>query len=187
MFIHTELKKGVQFLMEGEPYEVLESSFMVQGRGDSTVSARIKNMKTGKTVPRTFHTGENFEEAGISRLQIKYLYNHRGKFVFCEASNPSKRLEFTQEQLQDGVRFMKSNEPVEGLVFQDQVINIVFPIKVQLKVTDAPPGLRGDSAKGGTKLVTLETGATVRVPLFIETEDILEINTDTGEYSRRVQ
>ena len=187
MLIHTELKKGVQFLIEGEPYEVLESSFMVRGRGDSTVSLRVKNMKTGKIISQTFHTGGNFEEADISKLQMKYLYNHRGKFVFSELSNPSKRMEFAQEQLGDGIRFMKPNDIVEGLVFQDQVITVSFPIKVQLKATEAPPGLKGDTAKGGTKLVTLETGATVQAPLFIEEGDILEINTDTGEYSKRVQ
>ncbi|OHA72894.1 MAG: hypothetical protein A3B24_03305, partial [Candidatus Wildermuthbacteria bacterium RIFCSPLOWO2_01_FULL_48_16] len=133
--IHTELKKGVQFLFEGQPYEVLESSMMFQGRGSSTVSARIKNLKTGKVLSRTFHTGENFDEAELTKLQMKYLYNHRDKFVFCEAHNPSKRMEFTQEQLGDAIRFMKANEVVEGVVFQDEIITVAFPIKVQLKVT----------------------------------------------------
>ena len=185
MLIHTELKKGVQFLMEGQPYEVLESSTMVHGRGNSTVPSRVKNMKTGKIVPHTFHTGETFEEADISKLQMKYLYNHRGAFVFCEASNPSKRMEFTQEQLGDGIRFIKPNEVVEGLVFANEIINVAFPIKVQLKVTEAPPGFRGNTVQGGTKTVKLETGTTLDVPLFVNEGDVIEINTDTGEYSRR--
>ena len=184
--IHTELKKGVQFLFEDQPYEVLESSMMFQGRGSSTVSARIKNLKTGKVLSRTFHTGENFDEAELTKLQMKYLYNHRDKFVFCEAHNPSKRMEFTQEQLGDAIRFMKANEVVEGVVFQDEIITVAFPIKVQLKVTEAPPGFRGNTVQGGTKSVKLETGTMLDVPLFVQEGDAIEINTETAEYSRRI-
>lgn len=187
MLSYFDLRRGVQFILEGQPYEVLEFKQMGKAQDVVVAQTKIKNLITGKILYRNFHQQDKFEEAEITKLQMKYLYNHRGKYVFCYVSDPAKRLEFAEDQLGDQIRFVKPNEIVEGLMFQDKIINMSFPIKVQLKVTDAPPGFKGDTAQGGTKLVTLETGATVQAPLFVETGDILEINTDTGEYSKRVQ
>lgn len=187
MLTHTELKRGVQVILEGEPYEILESSSLKMAQRRPVIQSRIKSLITGKTVERNFQQGDTFQEAEISKKEMKYIYNHRDKYVFCDVDDPSKRFEFTKEQFGENIQFVKSNEVVTVLVFQDKIIRISLPIKVQLKVTDAPPGFKGDTAQGGTKLVTLETGATVQAPLFIETGDILEINTDTGEYSKRVE
>lgn len=187
MLSYFELRNGVQFIFEGQPYEVLEFKQMGKSQDVVVAQTRIKNLITGRVLQKNFHQSDRFEEAEISKVQMKYLYNHRGKYVFCYVSDPSRRPEFTQEQIGESIQFVKPNEIVVALVFQDKIIRISFPIKVQLKVTDAPPGFRGDTAQGGTKLVTLETGATVQAPLFIETGDVLEINTDTGEYSKRVE
>ena len=187
MLSHNDLKKGVQFILEGEPYEVLESSFTYKARGSSTVQAKVRNLKSGNIITRTFHTGEDLREAELTKFQAKYLYGHRGKFVFCYVDNPSSRFEFSEEQVGETARFLKPNQEVEGIMFQEQIINIVPPIKVELKVTDAPPGVKGDRAQGGNKSATLETGVVVNVPLFVETGDIIEINTETGEYVRRIE
>ena len=186
MLSYFELRNGVQFIFEGQPYEVVEFHPMRKAQDVTVAQTKIKNLITGKVVYQTFHKGDSFQEAEISKKELKYIYSHRDKYVFCDAQDPSKRLEFTKEQTRESIQFVKQNEIVTALVFQDAIIRISLPIKVQLKVTDAPPGFKGDTAQGGTKLVTLETGAAIQAPLFIETGDILEINTDTGEYSKRV-
>ena len=187
MLSHNDLKKGVRFILENQPYEVLDSSFTFKGRGSSTVQAKVKNLITGNVLTRTFHQGEEFEEAEIEKIKVKFLYSHRDKFFFCRENEPSTRFELPKEVIGDSFIYLKPNEIVEGIQFKNKIINISLPIKVQLKVKEAPPGVKGDRAQGGTKTVTLETGATINVPLFIETGDIIEINTEKGEYVRRIE
>lgn len=187
MLSHTELKKGVQIIFEGSPYEIFESSSMFKGRGSSVTQTRMRNLQNGNILQRTFHAGEEIEEAEIQRFQARFVYANKGKYIFSHMDDFSKRFELTEEQIGKVSRFLKENEVVEGLVFQDKVINVSLPIKIQLKVTEAPPGVKGDRAQGGTKTVTLETGTTINVPLFVDMGDVIEVNTDTGEYVRRVQ
>lgn len=187
MLSYFDLRNGIQFILEGQPYEVLEFKQMRKAQDVTVAQTKIRNLVNGKVVYRSFHHSDTLEEANIEKFKAKFVYGHKGKYVFCQMDDSSKRFELSAEQVGEGIQFLKSNELIDGLRFNDNIINISLPIKVQLRVAEAPPGLKGDSAKGGTKLVTLETGATVQVPLFIEEGDILEINTDTGEYSRRVQ
>ncbi len=173
--------------MDGQPFEVLDSSPIKKAQGRAIIQTRIKNLISGAIFERNFHQGDVFEEAEIEKVEIKFLYNHRDKFVFCEKENPGKRFELPKEKLGEAVRFLKPNEVVEGIIFNEEITNISLPIKVQLKVTEAPPGVMGDSAQGATKAVKLESGAEINVPLFIKEGDILEINTETGQYGRRVE
>jgi len=186
MLSHNDLKKGTQFILEGDPYQVLDSSFTFKGRGSSTMQAKIKNLKNGNIVTRTFHQGDDFEEADLEKRDINFVYSDRGKYIFTEQGNPSKRFEFTKEQLGSQDEFLVPNTAVEGLVFQGEIINISLPIKMQFQVKDAPPGIKGDRSQGGTKTITLETGAVIQTPLFIETGDVVEVNTETREYARRI-
>jgi len=187
MLDHNDLKKGVQFIHEGDPWEVLDSSFTYKARGSSTVQTKIKNLKSGNIVTRTFHTGDNLEEAELQKTQIKFIYESRGKFVFSEAKNPGKRFEFSSEQIGSQSQYLLPNTILEGVVFDGETINIALPIKMSIKVKEAPPGVKGDRSIGGNKAVTLETGAVVNVPLFIETGDVIEVNTESGEYVRRIE
>lgn len=187
MLAHNELKHGVQFTFKGDPYEVQDSSFTYKGRGSSTVQAKIKNLKTGAVITHTFHAGDDVEEAELGKFQAKFIYTNKDAYVFSRADNPSERFELSAEQIGEQARFLKANEVLEAVTFEDTIINIILPIKVQLKVTEAPPGIKGDRAQGGTKVVTVETGTTVDVPLFVETNDIVEVNTESGDYVRRVQ
>jgi len=186
MLTHTDLKRGVVFIFNNQPYEVLDYSLVFKGRGSSVVQAKIKNLINGNVLSRTFHTGDTFEEAEISKIEIKFLYGHRGKYYFCEKDSSDKRIELSEEQIGDLVKFLKPNQIVEGLVFEGKIINISLPIKINLKVIEAPAGVKGNRAQGGTKTITLETGAKINVPLFIKEGDIIEVNTETGEYVRRV-
>jgi len=187
MITHTDLRKGVQIVIDNEPYEILESSPMKKAQRRVVIQTKIKNLLTGNVLVRNFHQGETFEEAGIEKKEAKFLYCHKDKYFFSEKDNPSKRFDLGQELIGEAARFLKPEQMVEEIQFQGKTINISLPIKVQLKVTEAPPGIKGDRAQGGTKTVTLESGAKINVPLFVEQGDVIELNTETGEYTRRVE
>lgn len=186
MITYSELEKGVKIILNNQPYEIIEASSMFKGRGHSVLQAKLKNLITGEIISQTFHPSDSFEEPETSKIKAKFLYLHRDKFFFCKENNPSDRFELTKEQIGSKELFLKPNQIVEGLIFKDKVINISLPVKIQLKVTEAPPGVKGDRAQGGTKTVTLETKAKINVPLFIKQGDIIEINTEKQEYVRRI-
>ena len=187
MLTHNDLKKGIEFILDGQPYEILESFSFFKGRGSSVVPTKIKNLITGAIISKTFHPGEKFEEAEIEKITVKFLYSHRDRLFFCEENNPSARFDLPKDIIGDSAIFLKQNQIVDGLRFKEQIINISLPIKVQLRVTEAPPGAKGDRAQSGTKVITLESGAQINAPLFVEVGDIIEVNTETGEYGRRVE
>ena len=173
--------------MDGQPYEVLEANSLKKAQRRPVVQTKLKNLITGSVAERNIQQGEVFEEAELSKLKAKLLYSHRGRFFFCEESNPSKRFELDAGQIGEKAKFMKANQLIEALIFEEKIISVLVPIKVQLMVKEAPPGVQGDRAQGGTKIVVLETGAEINVPLFVEEGDIIELNTETGEYARRVE
>ena len=183
---YSELKKGIRIIIDKQPYEIIEASSMFKGRGSSVLRVKIKNLITGNIINKTFHPADSFEEAEIERLEAKFLYSHRDKFVFCEKDNSAKRFELTQEQIGQQANFLKQNQIIEGIIFNEKVVNITLPIKIALKVVEAPPGIKGNRAEAGTKTITLETGVKINAPLFIKEDDIVEVNTETREYTRRV-
>lgn len=187
MLSYFDLRKGIKFILEGQPYEVLDFQQIYKAQDAVVTKTKIKNLINGKVLEKTFHQGEMFEEADLGRIDVKFVYSHRGKFCFAQTNNPSKRFELSEEQIGESVKFLKSNQELTGIIFQGEIINVLLPIKVQLKVTEAPPGVKGDRAQGGNKMVTLETGVQINAPLFIEAGDIVEINTETGEYARRIE
>jgi elongation factor P len=187
MLTYFDLRKGVRFILDGQPYEVL--NFKQIGKAQDVVVARvkIKNLVTGKIIERNFHQDDTFEEAEIEKVAVKFIFQKRGKYNFCEVENPSKRFELEEEKIGEGAKFLKPGMVLDGLKFKEKIINVALPIKVRLKVIEAPPGVKGDRSQPGTKQVTLETGAKINVPLFVEAGDIVEVNTETGEYVRRVE
>ncbi|HCM36945.1 MAG TPA: elongation factor P [Candidatus Wildermuthbacteria bacterium] len=187
MLSYYELRKGVQFIYEGQPYEVLEFRQMGKSQDVVVAQTKIRNLITGRVLPKNFHQGEVFEEADLIKFHAKFIYANRGKFVFAYTDNPGKRFELIEEQVGDAAKFLKLNQEVEGIIFQDKIINITLPVKVRLKVKESPPGVKGDRSQGGTKAATLETGAVVQVPLFVESGNTIEVNTETGEYTRRLE
>lgn len=186
MINYNELKPGVFFVMDGEPYEVLEFGFMRMQQRKPVAQTKIKNMLTGKVLNRNFQHTDSFQEAEIDYKKVKFLYAHRDKFVFCEMDNPSARFELSQEAIGDKSKFFKPNSEVEVVKFEDKLVNVNLPIKMQFKVTEAPPSIKGNTAQGGNKAVKIETGAMINAPLFVEEGDIIEVNTQTGEYAGRV-
>lgn len=185
MINYNELKPGTLFILEGQPYEVLEFDFLRMQQRKPVAQTKIKNLITGKVLNRNFQNSESFKEAEIDYKKVKFLYGHRGKFVFCEMENPSARFELPEESIGDQAKFLKPNSPVEVVMFEGKIININLPIKMEFKVIEAPPSIKGNTAQGGNKSVKIETGAMINAPLFIEEGDIIRINTQTGEYTER--
>lgn len=186
MLTYFDLRKGVRFIFNGEPHEVLD--FKQIGKAQDVVVARvkIKNLISGKILEKTFHQDETFEEAEIEKISVKFIFSKRGKYHFCEKEDPSKRFELEEKKIGKGAKFLKAGMILDGLKFEGKIINVSLPVKVQLKVIEAPPGIKGGREQAGTKQVTLETGAKINVPLFVEAGDTIEINTETGEYVRRI-
>jgi len=186
MLTHTDLKKGVQFILDGQPWEVLEAQLSKMAQRRPVIQSKIKNLLDGRVLERNFQQGDVFEEAELEKKEIKFIYQNKGEYFFCEPNDASKRFSFTEAQIGAQAKFLKPNENVTGIVFEEKIINFVLPIKVQLKVKESAPGVKGDRAQGGTKEAVLESGAVIQVPLFIEQGDIIEVNTETGTYVKRV-
>jgi len=188
MLTHSDLKKGVEIIIDGEPYEILEANPLKMAQRRVVIQSKIKNLITGNVLSRNFHQGDTFEEAKLLKSGVKFLYSHRNQYFFTELKDPIKRFSLNSKKIGSlEVQFLKPGQIVEGIIFQEKVINIFLPIKIQLKVTEAPPGVKGDRSQSGTKQITLETGAKINAPLFIEEGDIIEVNTDSGEYVRRIE
>ena len=187
MLSYSELKKGTKVILNNQPYEIIEASFLFKGRGHSVLQVKLKNLITGNAISRTFRPSDNLEEAKLQKFKAKFLYLHRDRYFFSKLDNPSERFDLNTEQIGKNSQFLKPNQIVEGIIFKDKIINISLPIKIQLKVTEAPPGIKGGRSQPGTKIITLETRAKINAPLFIKEEDIIEVNTQTGEYVRRIE
>ena len=185
MLTHTDLKPGVQFIYEGQPWEVLEASMMKMAQRRPVIQSKIKNLIDGRVQERNFQQGDVFEEADLQRREIKFLYQTKGQYFFCEPNDPSNRFFFTEEQIGSQAKFLRPNEIVIGIVYDEKIITFKLPIKVNLKVKESAPGVKGDRAQGGTKEAVLESGAVIQVPLFIEEGDVIEVNTETGSYVKR--
>ncbi len=185
MLTHTDLKKGTQFIFEGQPWEVVDALLVKMAQRRPVVQTKIKNLIDGRFQEKNFQQGDVFEEAMLEKKNIKFLYSNKGQYWFSEENDPSKRFFFTEEMLGAQAKFFKPNSMVEGIMFDEKIINVKSPIKVQLKVKEAPPGIKGDRAQGGTKAAVLESGAEIQVPLFIEEGDTIEVNTELGEYVKR--
>ncbi len=186
MLSHTDLHPGIQFIFEGQPWEVVEASMMKTAQRRPVIQSKIRNLIDGRVQEKNFQQGDVFDEADLEKREIKYLYTTKEQYFFCNPKNPSERFSFTEAQIGTQAKFLRPNELVVGIVFEEKIITFKLPIKVTLKVKETAPGLKGDRAQAGTKEATLESGAVIQVPLFVEEGDVIEVNTDSGEYVKRV-
>lgn len=187
MLSYTDLKKGVLFVMDAEPYEVVDSSFSRMQQRKAVVQAKIKNLISGKTVDRTFQPSDNFEEADVKKKPLVFLYEHRGEFVLHDPQNSKNRFTLKEDDIGEHAKWLIPHTQISALFFGERLIKLSLPIKMDFKVTEAPPGVQGDRSQSGTKTITIETGAAVQAPLFINTGDTIRINTETGDYVERVE
>ena len=178
-------KKVIEY--NGEPYKVISSHVFRMQQRKPVNQTKLQHLVSGKVVEISFHQNESVPEADIETMEATYLYTNRGESWFAETGNAKNRFSFPEDAVHDKVQWLTQNAAVECLVFDEKPVTLEIPIKVDLKVTDAPPAVKGDTATGGTKIVTLESGATVNTPLFINEGDILRINTVDGEYVERME
>lgn len=171
----------------GAPYEVLSAHIFRMQKRKPVNQTRLRNMVTGSVLEISFHSNETADEAETDRMQSTYLYSNGKESWFAEEGNPKNRFSFPAETVHDQVQWLKQNDTVEVLTYEEKPMTIKIPVKVELEVKDAPPAVKGNTVSGGNKLVELSTGAKVNVPLFINTGDIIRINTDTGTYTERVE
>ncbi len=182
----NDLKNKTVVIIDGAPYQVLEVKHLHMGRGGSSVQTKIKNLATGQMFARNFKPSDSFEEAEIDKRDLVYLYSHRDSYVFAAKEKPGERYALARSKMEKEVEWLKANMAVNAVFLGGELLGISLPIKVELKVIEAPPGFKGDTATGGTKTVVVETGAKVQTPLFISEGDVIRVNTETGEYAERV-
>ena len=184
---YNELKPGTIIVLEGDPWEVKEYDFLRMQQRKPVARTKLKNLISGRIQEITFHQQDAIEEAELVKMPTRFLFENRGAYWFDEAGNPKNRFSFTKEDLGDLTLFLKPQIEVKALKFGDKIINIELPPKVDYKVTEAPPAIRGNTAQGGSKMAVIESGAQISVPFFVETGDIIRVNTQTGQYAERVQ
>ncbi|MCC7004578.1 elongation factor P [Candidatus Nomurabacteria bacterium] len=186
MLEYNEITERKYIIFEKEPYEVLSSHVFRKQQRKPVNATKMRNIITGRIVEHSFHVSDKAEEADLGSRDIKYLYNNRGEFWFCEANDPSKRFKLEESMLGVQSKFLKQNSIAKAMIFEEKIIGVKLPIKVELKVVEAPDAVKGDTAKGGNKQIKLETGAVINAPMFVKEGDIVRINTETGEYTERV-
>lgn len=179
------LKKVI--LHEGEPYLVVASHVFRKQQRKPVNITKLKGLKTGRVLEVTFHQNETVEEADMETRTVTYIYRKPGEYWFHTAGKPAERFTLSEDLVGDQGRFLKERTDLDAIVFDDEVIGLKFPIKVELKVKEAMEAVKGNTSSGALKEVTLETGATIMAPMFINTGDIISINTETGDYSERVE
>lgn len=184
MLNFNEIKLGSIVKMNNEPYIVVISQHLKMGRGGAVLKTKLKNLLTGSVIEHTFKGSDKAEEANIVRTKADYLYRDGDTFFFMDQES-FEQFSLAKEDIGSQTDFMKEGLVVDVLNFEGRPVSIKLPIKIELKVTSAPPGIKGDTASGASKQIELETGATINAPLFINEGDTIKINTETGEYVER--
>lgn len=184
MISTNDFRTGLTIELDGDVYQVIEFQHVKPGKGAAFVRSKLRNMRTGAVIEKTFNAGEKIPRARIERREVQYLYNDGSNYNFMDMETYDQ-LAMTKEQLGDAVKFLKENMTINLLLFQGKSIGVDLPNFVELEVVDTTPGIKGDTASGGSKPATLETGYVVQVPFFINVGDVLQIDTRTGQYIKR--
>ncbi len=186
MLEYNEITVGKFIIHEGEPWEVLDAHVFRKQQRKPVNATKLRNLITGRMTEYSFHVSDKAEEAELENKEIQFIYQTKGEYWFHEVGQPSKRFSLSEEQIGNGAKFLKKDAVAKAMIFEDEIIGVKMPIKVDLKVIEAPPSTKGNTAQGGSKQVKVETGTMVNTPLFINEGDTIRINTVDGQYSERV-
>ncbi len=186
---YSEIRGGKIILHDDEPCEVIDSHVARTQQRKPQNQVKLKSLISGKVFPATYHVSDKADEADIEKKEVTFLYHNKGEYWFCDPEDKGKRFKLNSDLLGNTAKFLKENENVTALVWdndgEEKTIGLKLPIKMTFVVKDAPPAVRGDTSKGGNKNIILENGATISTPMFINTGDKVIINTETGEYVER--
>lgn len=181
-----ELKKGATIELDGKLFSIMDYNHIKMGRGSAQVRIKFRDVRSGAITEQTFQAGTKFQRARVERREMQYLYSDDQFYYFMNTEN-YEQIPVAAEKVGDANKYLKENDTCEVVLFGDEVIGIELPISVELTITQTDPGFKGDTATGGTKPATLETGLVVQVPLFLEEGARIKVNTDSGTYIERVQ
>ena len=182
----NDLRTGMVIELDGELYYVVEFLHVKPGKGAAFVRTKLKNVVTGRVIDKTFDAGARVNDVRLDRVEMQYLYSSGGDYYFMH-NETYEQIAISDSMLEDVKGLLKENETVTVLMREDQPVAVELPTFVELKVVETSPGVKGDTVSGGTKPATLETGAVIQVPLFIEIGDTVRVDTRTKEYVSRVQ
>lgn len=180
----SDFRTGATIEIDNNVWQIVDFQHVKPGKGAAFVRTKMKNVRSGAVVERTFNPNEKFPKARIETSKMQYLYENDGLYNFMD-NETYEQSELTAEQLGDAVKYLKENMEINIMFFQGTVMGVDLPTAVELTVVETDPGIRGDTATGGTKPAKMETGCVVRVPLFINIGDVLRIDTRTGDYLER--
>ncbi len=184
MISSNDFRNGVTVEMDGDAWQVVEVQHVTPGKGAAFVRAKMRNIRTGAVVERTFNAGEKLPRAHLDNRQMQFMYEADGAYHFMDNEN-YEQTSMTAEQLGSAKSFLKENMSIGVQFYQGAIMGVELPVSVELTVVETDPGIRGDTATGGTKPAKLETGHVVKVPFFINIGDVLRIDTRTGDYLER--
>jgi elongation factor P len=179
-----DLRKGITMELDGELYQVIDYQHIKIGRGSAQIRIKLRDVRGGHTIERTFQAGEKFVRARLDYRNMQYLYNDGDLYYFMDEEN-FEQMPLSLDQLGDAINYLKENMSLQVSSYKDSVIGVEMPITVELEVTETEPGFKGDTATGGTKPATLETGLTVQVPLFVNQGDKIKVDTRSATYLER--
>lgn len=185
MITTGDLKKGITIELDGDLYTILDYQHLKLGRGSAQVRIKLRHVRAGHIIERTFQAGDRFPRAYLDRRPVQYLYQDGDFYYFMDTEN-FEQTALNSAQLGDAVNYLKENQTLDLLSYRGDSIGVELPITVELRVEETDPGFKGDTATGGNKAARMETGLVIQVPLFVNTGDVIKVDTRTGTYIERV-
>lgn len=188
---YSEIREKKIIIHGDEPCEVVESHVARTQQRKPQNQVKLKSLISGKVFPATFHVSESADEADITKKEVTFLYENKGEYWFCDPEDKSNRFKLDVALVGNAAKFLKQNSNVNALVWtndddEEKIIKISLPIKMEFLVKEAPPAVKGDTSKGGIKVIVLENGATLNAPMFVKEGDRISVNTETGDYVERL-
>ncbi len=188
---YSAIREKKIIIHDDEPCEVVESHVARTQQRKPQNQVKLRSLISGKVFPATYHVSDSADEADIEKRDVTFLYANKGEYWFCDPNDKSNRFKLEEALMGSAAKFLKQNSNVTALVWtnedgEEKIIKISLPIKMELLVKEAPPAVRGDTSKGGIKVIVLENGTTLNAPMFIKEGDKISVNTETGEYVERV-
>ncbi len=188
---YSEIREKKIIIHDDEPCEVVESHVARTQQRKPQNQVKLRSLISGKVFPATYHVSDGADEADMEKREVTFLYKNKGEFWFCNPEDKSNRFKLDESLIGNAGKFLKENNNVTALVWinddeEEKIIKLSMPIKMEFKVKEAPPAVRGDTSKGGNKTIILENGASLTAPMFVSEGDTIRVNTETGDYVERV-
>ena len=190
MLEYSEIRVGKIIIHEDEPCVVLDNHVARTQQRKPQNQVKLRSLLSGRTWNTVFHASDKADEAEVNKKEVKFLYANKGEYWFADPTDPKNRFQLDEKVLGDSIKFLQANENVTALAWgeddEEKIISIKLPVKMEFTIKEAPPSIKGNTANGGGKVVTLENGVNINVPFFLNAGDKIRINTETGEYVERV-